>query len=85
MIFVIGWIGAICFAFYAVPQVVKTFRTRSTKDLSAWSLGMCIAGEIFCSIYIYNTTGLRQIPLLANYTVNGILLTYLLYMKAKYK
>ena len=85
MIFVIGWIGALCFAFCAVPQVVKTFRTHSTKDLSMGYLGMCVTGEILCGIYIFDTTRFQHIPLLVNFMVNGILLTYLFFAKIKYK
>ena len=84
MIFVIGWIGALCFAFCAVPQVVKTYRSKSIGDFSWGFLILWIAGEILCGYYVVCTTGLSQAPLLANYLANGLMLGYLVYAKVRY-
>ena len=31
---IIGYLGACCFAFCNIPQVIKAFKTKSTKDIS---------------------------------------------------
>ena len=84
MIGLVGWLGAACLALCALPQVIKSYRTKSVKDLSWGFLGLWMAGEIFCCVYIVGTTGFEQLPLLANYLVNGLMLSYLIYAKFAY-
>ena len=36
---------------YNVPQVVKTYKTKSTKDFSAWFIFLRILGNIIWIIY----------------------------------
>lgn len=84
MTVIIGWLGAVCFALCALPQAIKTYRSKSIKDLSWGFLILWIVGEILCGYYVVQTTGISQAPLLANYAANGIMLGYLFYAKVRY-
>jgi len=83
---VLGWIGAFLFAVCAIPQVIKTWKTKSAKDLSWLFLLFWFFGEILTLTYIIiDDILLTHYPLYLNYILNIILLFYLLYAKKYYK
>lgn len=84
---VLGWIGAFLFAVCAVPQVVKTWRSRSAGDLSWLFLLFWFFGEVLTLVYIITDDILESIthyPLYLNYMFNTVLVVYLIYAKAFY-
>ena len=84
---VLGWIGAFLFAVCAVPQVVKTWRSRSAGDLSWLFLLFWFFGEVLTLAYIITDDVLESIthyPLYLNYMFNTVLVIYLIYAKAFY-
>ena len=48
----IGWTGNILFAICGIPQVIKTYRSKSAKDLSLLFLWLWFVGELLTFIYI---------------------------------
>jgi uncharacterized protein with PQ loop repeat len=87
MIELIGWIGGILLSICALPQVVMTFRKKSTDGLSLGMLFLWGVGEIFMVAYIVITNiqvGSFQLPLLLNGVLNIIFMALLLWGKIKY-
>lgn len=83
----VGWIGNILFAICGIPQVIKTFRTKSAKDLSLLFLWLWLAGEVLTFIYIFIgdlETGTLHLPLYFNYVVNIFMACFLVYAKFFY-
>jgi uncharacterized protein with PQ loop repeat len=83
----IGWIGNILFAICAIPQVIKTFRSKSVKDLSVLFLWMWFVGELLTFIYIGFgdlETDTFHLPLYFNYVVNIFMACFLIYAKYYY-
>lgn len=83
----IGWIGNILFAVCGIPQVIKTFRSKSAKDLSILFLWLWLTGELLTLIYIFTDdleTGALHIPLYFNYVVNIFMACFLIYAKYVY-
>ena len=83
----IGWIGAILLAICAVPQVIKTWRTKKADDLSWLFLLFWLFGEILTLAYIITDDVLLNIthfPLYLNYLFNIVLVFYLVYAKKFY-
>lgn len=83
----IGWIGNILFAICGIPQVIKTFRSKSAKDLSLLFLWLWFSGELLSFIYILTgdlETGSYHFPLYFNYIVNIFMACFLLYAKFVY-
>lgn len=84
----IGWIGAVLFAICAIPQVIKTWKTKKADDLSWLFLFFWLFGELLTFTYIIIDDILLEIthfPLYINYLFNIILVFYLLYAKKFYK
>jgi uncharacterized protein with PQ loop repeat len=84
----IGWIGSLLLSFCGLPQASKTYRTRKADDLSWGFLGMWGMGEVFTFIYVLDLNlakGEYQYPLLANYSINFVIICYLVYVKCFYK
>ncbi|MBN2890248.1 MAG: hypothetical protein JXL97_00135 [Bacteroidales bacterium] len=85
---VIGWFGAALFAICALPQAIKTFKTKKADDLSWLFLLLWFFGEIFTFAYLIiddikiNTT---HFPLYINYFFNTVIVIYLMYAKKVYK
>jgi MtN3 and saliva related transmembrane protein len=83
----IGWVGNISFAICGIPQVIKTYRTKSAKDLSVLFLWLWLFGEVLTFIYIVVgdwETSIAHFPLYFNYIVNIFMAAYLLYAKLVY-
>lgn len=84
---IIGWLGSILFAICALPQVIHTFKTRKTDDVSELFLWLWFWGEVFTLCYIFVddiAKGNYHIPLYFNYLFNLLLLFYLIYAKYTY-
>ncbi len=83
----IGWIGNILFAICGIPQVIKTYRSKSAKDLSVLFLWLWFAGELLTFIYIFvgdTETATFHLPLYFNYIANIFMASFLLYAKYFY-
>lgn len=76
IIWLIGILGAFCFAINLLPQVVKTYREKSAKDISTMFIYLAYGGNIFSAAFVIYTnieSGFYQVPLYFNY---GIALTF---------
>lgn len=83
----VGWIGNILFAICAFPQVVKTFKTKRTQDLSVLFLWLWFLGELLTFFYIVVgdiQAETMHVPLYFNYLVNLVLASFLIYAKYTY-
>ena len=79
MIELLGWIGGICLAVCALPQAIKSYRTKSSEGISGTFIALWIAGEIFTIGYILLTT--MQWPLLINYSFNILCLLVIIFYR----
>lgn len=85
---IIGWFGAFLFAVCALPQAVKTFKTKKADDISWLFLWLWFLGEIFTFLYlIIDDIKLRttHFPLYINYIFNIVIVVYLIFAKKFYK
>lgn len=74
-----GWLSAICFSLCALPEAYSAYRTK--KVGATWGLLILwLVGEILGIIYIVPK---NDFPILTNYTVNAIVLFYIIYIKLK--
>jgi MtN3 and saliva related transmembrane protein len=78
---VLGLVAACCSTFAFLPQVIKTWHTRSTKDIS---LGMFLV--LLTGILLWLTYGLirMDLPLIAANGITLVLAGTILYFKLKY-
>ncbi len=84
---IIGWIGSIALSICAIPQVIKTWKTKSANDLSWGFLLLWFKGEILTFAYILYSDYASQVyhlPLYVNYVFNSALVVYLIYAKHYY-
>lgn len=72
---IIGWLGAFFLAICSFPEVFDTIR-KGHNSSSFLFLLFWILGEIFLFIYVLPK---RDYPLLANYVLNIILISILLF------
>lgn len=82
MIEFIGWIGSMLFALCALPQVILVWKQKHAHGLSWGFLNMWFWGEVLCFLYVASQPVL-QIPLLANYILNFVLLLIIFFFKVK--
>jgi len=85
---IIGVIGAGAFALCALPQVIKSYKKKSTSDISIMFILLSMMGNIFSSIYVFyvnSCTGVFQYPLYFNYAIALTLMIILLVFKLRWK
>ena len=74
-----GWIGALCLAFCAVPQAIMSVKQKHSHGISKGLLWLWSLGELFTLIYIWY--GTRDLPLLVNYGLNVIFIGIVIWYK----
>jgi len=77
-----GIVGCFLLSCCAVPQVIKTWRTKSVGDLSFYFLLVWFFGDILTGVYVLSDI---KWPLFINYFLNGLFVGYLLFAKWKYE
>jgi uncharacterized protein with PQ loop repeat len=85
---IFGWVGSFLFAVCAVPQAVKTWKTKKADDLSWLFLLLWLGGEWLTVSYLVIDDillGIAHFPLYLNYIFNIVLVSYLVYAKKRYK
>ena len=65
----------------AFPQLVKSYKTRSTKDLSLWYLTVILSGVALWIAYGFAKS---DVPLVVANSVSFLLLSCTLYLKLKW-
>lgn len=76
----LGWIGATCLAICAAPQAYKSFKEKHSRGISIYTLLLWLTGEICTLIYLIPK---KDLPLIANYTLNLIFIGIIFYYKCK--
>lgn len=84
-----GTIGAISFAICTLPQVIKTYRSKTSTELSLLFILLSLSGNVFYGAYlIYNNFQkgfVENIPIYGNYGIALTLVMILLILKIKYR
>lgn len=79
---ILGFIAAILTTGAYVPQVYKTWKLKSTKDISFSMYAVMLTGVILWLIYgVY----LNSLPIILANIITAILLLFVIVLKVKYK
>ncbi len=78
----IGFIAGFCSTIAFVPQVIKTWKTKKTRDISWGIFPILITGAILWTVYGTMTNAL---PIIITNLVSLSLISIVLFYKIKYK
>lgn len=78
----IGYLGGIFIMISFVPQVIKSYRTKSVEDLSVWMIVATLVGTVFWVIYGY-LIGSRPVAVMN--IIFGVIVLFQLYLKIRYE
>jgi MtN3 and saliva related transmembrane protein len=79
---ILGLVAGMCTTISFLPQVIKTWKTRSAKDLSLGMFSLFCIGVVLWLIY---GIMMRDIPVIAANFVTLLLSTTLLIFKLRFK
>jgi len=82
LILAIGWMAVLGSTLTALPQLLKTHRTKSSDDLSLGMILIAIASQFAWFIYGW---GVKDIPLMVSAITPFFMYGYLLYLYRKYE
>lgn len=77
---IIGYVAAVCTTIAYVPQVLKVYKTKSTRDISLSMFLLMITG--IAGWLIYGLL-LNAMPIIIANLISFILAFYIFYMKLK--
>jgi uncharacterized protein with PQ loop repeat len=77
----VGFVGSFLLAGCAIPQLLKSIKTKRVDDFSGLFLSTWFIGEILMLVYILLTPNLFSIPLVINYLLNFIIVGILIGIK----
>ena len=83
--FIAGMIGNLLFGVKSAPQVIKCYKSKSTKGLSLPMLLLDFGGNTLCAYYIFANTGTKLFWQYINYGLAALLLIVLFIMMFKYR
>jgi MtN3 and saliva related transmembrane protein len=78
---IIGSVAALFTTIAYIPQAIKVHKTRHTRDLSIWMLGILTTGIFLWTLY--GVFLMDKILILAN-SISFVISAYILFMKAKH-
>jgi MtN3 and saliva related transmembrane protein len=79
---ILGLVAGALTSFSYIPQVVKSWKTKKTEDISLW---MCILVFVgFCLWLVYGLL-IKDIPLTVSNVAGLSLVSFILYLKVRYK
>jgi len=79
---VIGYLGGIFIMISFVPQVLKSYKTKSVKDLSMLMILATLIGTAFWITYGFL---IKALPVILMNSLFGIIVLFQLFLKVKYK
>ncbi len=79
---ILGYLAGILVVISLLPQVIRSWRTKSTKDLSLWKYVIYIIG---LSLWITYAVLIKNGPVVAMNTIGLLLALSILYLKLRYK
>ncbi len=78
----LGIAAGFCTTISLVPQIIKTYRTRHTEDLSIWMFCLLALGVAMWCVY---GVLIRELPVVIANAITFVLVNYLIIMKLRYK
>lgn len=78
---VLGFIAACCSTLAFLPQVIKTWRTRSTRDISLATFSTIVSGSVLWMLYAWLQADL---PVFATNAVIFVLAGIVVWLKLRY-
>ena len=79
---ILGLIAATLTTIAFVPQVYKTWKEKTTKDISLSMYAVLFTGVLLWLVYGFF---IKSLPIILANTITAILLVFMLLMKIKYK
>ena len=79
---IIGYLGGIFIMVSFVPQVIKSYKTKSVEDLSLWMIIATFVGTVFWILYVYL---INSKPVLIMNIIFGFVVLFQLFLKLKYQ
>lgn len=79
---IVGFVAGICTTTSFLPQVIKTMRTRSTRDIS---LGMWFLLFVGSFLWLVHGIQIDSIPIILANGVTLVLVGIVLFLKVRYK
>lgn len=79
---IIGYLGGLFIMISFIPQVIKSYKTKSVGDLSAMMILATLIGTAFWIIYGFVINGM---PVIIMNSLFGIIVMYQLYLKIKHE
>ena len=78
----LGIVAGLCTTISLVPQIIKTYRTRHTEDLS---LGMFCLLALGVAMWFAYGVLIEALPIIIANAITFMLCFYIIIMKLKYK
>ncbi len=78
---ILGYIAGLLVTISLLPQVIKSWKTKSTKDISLWRYIIYVIGLI---LWITYAVIIENGPVAAMNSVGLILAVFILYLKIKH-
>ena len=79
---IIGYLAGFIVAISLAPQVLKAWKTQSTKDISiAWNITYLIG----LSLWIVYGIGIKSFPIIVTLSIENLMAISLIILKLKYK
>ena len=79
---IFGWVGSLAFAICGIPQAYECWKTGNAKGLSGHFLFLWSLGEVGSFVYVAGTRGYLD-PLFANYALNAVFLSIIVWYKLR--
>jgi len=78
---IVGFIGGTFILISMIPQAIKSYRTKSVKDISLWTIIFVIVGSI---IWLAYGIMIKALPIIIINSIFLVIISSIFIMKLKY-
>ncbi|MBC78999.1 MAG: hypothetical protein CL745_05300 [Chloroflexi bacterium] len=83
---ILGWYSSFIYSLYLIPQIIKTYTTKSVEDLSVLSLWITFSGGLGMFLYLFQQKGLYPVKFKNCFgllSISTLLILYYMYKDNK--
>ncbi len=77
----IGWAGVTAGICVSLPQIIRIYRTRSSKDVAIWTYRLLV---FVCLCYLVRAIAIREAVFIVSNALNTVIAVWVLLLKRRF-
>ena len=77
----IGWAGVTAGAFVSIPQIIRIYQRRSSRDVAVWTYRLLV---FVCACYLVRAVAIQEPIFIVSNAINVVIAAWVLMLKRRF-